>query len=62
MVDQIKGIIAANSIRGRFFVRQMKDKKVQWTEVAHLLFEKSNETFFRTAKHCRERWLNELDP
>lgn len=39
-----------------------EEKQVQWNEVARRLFERSGETSFRTAKHCRERWLNELDP
>jgi Myb-like DNA-binding protein FlbD len=26
------------------------------------MFEDSEEQIFRTGKHCRERWLNYLDP
>lgn len=36
--------------------------KNRWNEVAKLLFYDSNKKFFRTAKQCRERWNNYLDP
>ena len=37
-------------------------KKIHWNEVARQLFEESGEKYFRSAKHCRERWLNYIDP
>lgn len=37
-------------------------EKIHWNEVARQLFEESGEKFFRSAKHCRERWFNYIDP
>lgn len=34
----------------------------RWNEVAKQLFYRSNRRYFRSAKHCRERWNNYLDP
>lgn len=37
-------------------------EKIHWNEVARQLFELSGEKYFRSAKHCRERWFNYIDP
>ena len=41
---------------------QFESGKVVWNEVAHRMFEASRERVFRSGKHCREHWLNYLDP
>ena len=33
-----------------------------WNDIAKELFHSSSESFFRTAKQCREHWNNYLDP
>lgn len=34
----------------------------RWNDIAKLLFYQSERRYFRTAKQCRERWNNYLDP
>ena len=40
----------------------MINKEAKWNEVAKTLFLDSQKEYIRTAKQCRERWLNHLDP
>jgi len=42
----------------------MKDSKREgkWNDLAKELFHRSDKKFFRSAKQCRERWNNYLDP
>jgi hypothetical protein len=39
-----------------------ENKKAKWSEIAKKLFAYSQNKCIRTAKQCRERWLNHLDP
>jgi hypothetical protein len=36
--------------------------KAKWNEVSKELFQLSDKKYFRSAKQCRERWNNHLDP
>lgn len=39
-----------------------KSIKNKWNEIAKELFIVSNKRFFRSAKQCREHWINHLNP
>lgn len=39
-----------------------KTKKNKWNEIAKAIYHLSGREYFRSAKQCRERWNNYLDP
>lgn len=40
-----------------------RDKfRLRWSDLGKALYIESGRKYFRTAKQCRERWLNHLDP
>ena len=43
----------------KFRAKSIKNK---WNEIAKELFIRSGKKYFRTAKQCREYWINHLDP
>lgn len=45
-----------------FSLFRSKKIKNKWNEIAKDLFIRSDKKFFRTAKQCREHWINHLDP
>lgn len=38
------------------------DKNNRWSDVAKKIYINSGKKYFRTAKQCREHWINHLDP
>lgn len=62
MDQAIKWPASENRKIGKKFSIQSSDDNYPWNDIARKMFEDSEEQIFRTGKHCRERWLNYLDP
>ena len=54
-------------IKYYYFKRKHKeeypnDKTIKWTKIANEINKGKVKSVYRLGRHCRERWINHLDP
>lgn len=57
-----KGKLAWTAEEDKILTECVKSEQMgKWNEVSKKMFFITDKEFFRSPKHCRERWLNHLD-